>query len=60
MQGMATESQLTKIKELVSSPNFKVPLASFLKNIAGVTSIDELTGAQAKDILCVLTKKLKK
>jgi hypothetical protein len=62
VRGMATESQLTKIKGLVTSPEFRLPLASLLKSITGgtVSSLDELTGAQAKDVLSVLTKKLKK
>ena len=55
---MATATQLSKINEFVTSPDFKIPLASFLKNITGgtVSSIEELTSAQANDVLGVLRK----
>lgn len=60
-QGMATEAQKKKITELVTAPNFTIPLAGFLKNITGNTasSIDELTSAQADDVLGVFKKLVK-
>ncbi len=61
ISGMITEAQLRKIKEKIESPDFKIPLASFLKSITGglASSVDELTSAQAKDVLNAF-KKLKK
>ena len=61
IKGMATETQIDKINKLVSSPDFKIPLASFLKNITGgtVSSIDELTSAQANDVIGTFKKLVK-
>ena len=58
---MATKAQMTKIREFVASTDFHIPLASFLKNIMGgrASSIDELTHAQAKDVIGVIGKLVK-
>jgi hypothetical protein len=60
--GMATEAQLKKIEELTSSPDFGLPVTSFLKNITGgiARSVDELTSAQANDVINVFAKLKKK
>lgn len=59
--GMATEAQITKIREFVASDGFNIPLASFLKDITGgrASCIDELTQVQAKDVLGVFGKLIK-
>ena len=61
IHGMATDAQKQKITELVTFPGFTLPLASFLKSITGniACSIEELTSAQANDVLGVF-KKLEK
>ena len=62
LAGMADDQQLDKIRELVSSPDFKLPLSSFLKDITRgeARSIDELTSAQAKEVINVFKKFTKK
>jgi hypothetical protein len=57
---MASAAQLDKIKELTQPP-FKMPLASLLKSVTDnkAASLEELTSAQAKDVIAVF-KKFKK
>ena len=61
VQGMASEPQIKKIKELTASPDFKIPLASFLKSITcgKAQSIDELTSSQAADVIGAFKKLVK-
>ena len=61
LSGMITEAQTKKISELVSMPEFQLPVAGFLKNVTDnkVSSIDELTSAQANDVIAVASKLIK-
>ena len=58
IKGMASIVQISHINELVEDTDNTFPVSAFLKNVTHgrAACIDELTGAQAEDVIRILEK----